>query len=135
VLAYPSAATHFDDAAFKRALTRLGLERLLPQLDEHVNWSSRLSDEEQQSLAVARIVLRAPAWVFIDDLLGTLDAETRKRLLHILTHDLAKTGVIHIGRPAEHDPFFSRVLHLVKDPRSRRNRPPSTREHSRGALR
>ena len=120
VLAYPSETAHFDDAAFTRALTRLGLERLLPQLDAQVQWSSRLSDEEQQSLALARIVLREPAWVFIDDLLGSLDADARKRILHVLTHDLSRTGVIHIGRPAEHDPFFSHTLHLVKDPQSRR---------------
>jgi ABC-type uncharacterized transport system fused permease/ATPase subunit len=57
--------------------------------------------------------------VLIDEVLDSLDDEARKGILELFTEDLARTGVIHIGR-AEHDQVFSRVLHLVKDPTLRR---------------
>jgi len=120
VLAYPANVARFSESAYAHALTRLGLEHLVPMLDRPEHWSSRLSEEEQQSLAFARAVLRAPPWLLVDDLFGAVDEETRRHLLEVLRQELQHTGIIHVGRSSERDPLFSRVLHLVKDPASRR---------------
>jgi putative ATP-binding cassette transporter len=117
VLAYPNEADKFDTDAYVHALERLGLGRLKPLLDIVRRWDRDLSQDEQLALAFARIQLQVPAWVLIDDTIGSLDDEARERIVDVFQHELARTSVIHIGRAAEaHDPLFSRVLHLVKTP-------------------
>jgi vitamin B12/bleomycin/antimicrobial peptide transport system ATP-binding/permease protein len=88
-------------------------------LDRNERWDRELSDDEQQTLAFARVVLHAPPWVLIDEVLDSLDADARRGILDIFAKDLPHTGLIHIGRAAD-DRVFSRVLHLVKDPTLRR---------------
>jgi putative ATP-binding cassette transporter len=115
VLAYPLKVERFEPGAFAHALSRLGLERLEPQLDTTSRWDRELSQDEQTSLAFARIVLQRPLWVLVDDTFGSLDDETLERVTDVFANELEHTALINIGRSAQaRDPFFSRVLHLVK---------------------
>ena len=82
-------------------------------------WDRELSDDEQQTLAFARVVLHAPPWVLIDEVLDSLDEDARHACWIFSRRNLQHTGIIHIGRAA-HDHSVSRVLHLVKDPTLRR---------------
>jgi putative ATP-binding cassette transporter len=116
VLAYPLKAESFDEKAFTRALYRLGLERLAPLLDKTHRWDRELSQDEQLCLAVARILLQSPPWVLIDGTFGSLDDDVLELVIDVFTKELEKTGVIHIGGPAQAHPLFTRVLHLVKNP-------------------
>jgi vitamin B12/bleomycin/antimicrobial peptide transport system ATP-binding/permease protein len=125
VLAYPSATAAFDAAAYAKALARLKLDRLVPLLDVSRRWDHELSEDEQQTVAFARVVLHAPPWILIDEVLDALDGDAREAVLGIFAEDLEHTGVIHIGRAEAHDHLFSRVLHLVKDPALRRLRTPA----------
>jgi vitamin B12/bleomycin/antimicrobial peptide transport system ATP-binding/permease protein len=125
VLAYPSATAAFDAAAYAKALARLKLDRLVPLLDVSRRWDHELSEDEQQTLAFARVVLHAPPWILIDEVLDGLDEDARQAVLDIFAEDLQHTGVIHIGRADAHDHLFSRVLHLVKEPALRRLRTPA----------
>jgi putative ATP-binding cassette transporter len=120
VLAYPSATETFEAAAYMNALVRLKLDRLEPLMDVSRRWDHELSEDEQQTLAFARVVLHAPPWVLIDEVLDSLDENARRCVLDLFAKDLPHTGVIHIGRADAHDHLFSRVLHLVKDPTLRR---------------
>ena len=88
----------------------------MPSLDETQRWDRELSQDEQLSLALARIVLQAPPWVLLDDTFGSLDDEALECVIDVFTNELRRSTVIHIGRAAQmHLPLFSRVLHLVKD--------------------
>ena len=119
-LAYPLKVEHFSMQRFTGALDRLGLRRLAPMLDLSRRWDRELSEDDQQSLMFARLLLHAPRWVLIDEVLDSLDEETRMRALDIFSKDLKDTAVIHIGRADGRDPVFTRVLHLIKDPTTRR---------------
>lgn len=115
VLAYPQEAKAYEDAAYAHALLRMGLERLLPQLDARQRWDRDLGQDEQLALAFARLLLQAPPWVLIDDAFGSLDAELLERVVEVLSHELRGTSIIHIGKPGEgQERLFPRVLHLVK---------------------
>ncbi len=114
VLAYPLKAESFGEEAFKRALFRLGLERLAPLLNTTHRWDWELSQDEQLCLAFARILLQAPPWVLIDGTLGTLDDDVLELVVDVFAKELLHTGVIHIGGPSQAHTLFSRVLHLVK---------------------
>ena len=117
VLAYPLKTERFTDPAFAQALSRLGLQRLVPLLDATQRWDRELTPDEQVSLAVARIMLQQPSWVLIDDTFGTLEDDALERVIDVFTNELAHTSLVHIGRAAQaRDPMFSRILHLVKAP-------------------
>ena len=116
VLAYPAKVSDFGEPAFAHALVRLGLERLVPMLDETRRWDQELSQDDQLHLAFARLVLQAPPWVVIDDALGTLDEDGLRRVVQIFESELSRTGVLHMGRALQgRDPLFDRVVHLVRD--------------------
>ena len=119
VLAYPLKAESFDADACARALRRLGLERLVALLDVSRRWDRELSEDEQLGLAFARVLLQAPDWLLIDDVFGSLDGDTLERVIEMFGHDLARTGVIHIGSAQARDPLFARVVHLIKSPAGR----------------
>jgi len=89
-------------------------------LDVSRRWDRELSEDEQQTVAFARSLLHAPAWLLIDEVLDALDDDARERVVDLLSKDLPRTGIIHIGRADAHDHLFARVLHLVKDPTLRK---------------
>ncbi len=134
ILAYPSPVANFAAEAFPQALERLGLDRLVPMLDQSRRWDRILGEGEQQSLAFARAVIHAPLWLLIEEVLDTLDDDTRRRVSDVIVKDLAGSGVIHIGHTALHSDLFGRVLHLVKDPEVRRLGPEGSVESSTPAL-
>jgi putative ATP-binding cassette transporter len=123
VLAYPLKSESFEEKSFARALYRLGLERLAPLLDTTHRWDRELSQDEQLCLAIARILLQSPPWVLIDGTFGSLDDDVLELVTGVFTNELARTGVIHIGGPAQAHPLFTRVLHLVKNPNPRHSAP------------
>ncbi len=134
VLAYPSPVANFAADAFPHALERLGLGRLVALLDQSRRWEHILSDGEQQSVAFARVLIHAPPWLLIDEVLDTLDDDTRRRVSDVIRKELAGSAVIHIGPSAVHRDLFERVLHLVKDPQARRLPPAGSLQPAAAAL-
>ncbi len=120
VLAYPQSVETFESRAFNDALDRVGLARLAPMLDRTSRWDIELNPDEQQSLMLARLLIHRPRWVVLDEVLDGIDRETRARALEIFDKDLKDAAIINIGRGNAADPSFTRVLHLVKDPKLRR---------------
>jgi putative ATP-binding cassette transporter len=125
VLAYPLKAESFAEDAFARSLYRLGIERLAPLLDATRRWDRELSQDEQLCLAVARILLQSPPWVLIDGTFGSFDEDVLEHVVDVFSHELQRTGIIHIGGAAQARPLFTRVLHLVKAPRAEKSAAPS----------
>ena len=62
VLAYPLETEKFPEPGFANSLHRMGLERLVPLLNETRRWDRELSQDEQLNLALARIVMQSPQW-------------------------------------------------------------------------
>ncbi len=112
VLSYPETGENISTQSFADALRRLGLERLVAQLDATRRWEQSLSEDEQHSLMFARVLLRKPAWLLIDEVLDALDKTTLARIYDVLAKDLAQAGVIYIGRDNPEPNPFTRVLHL-----------------------
>ncbi len=79
-LAYPSPAELFDDAQLKQVLHDSLLPHLADQLDTQGQWTQQLSGGEQQRLAIARVLLKRPRWVFADEITSALDASAEQAL-------------------------------------------------------
>jgi putative ATP-binding cassette transporter len=124
LLAYPLKAESFDTTAFRQALSRFGLDRLSPFLDENRRWDWELSLDEQQCLAFARILLQAPPWVLMDGAFGALETDVLQLVVDVFLHELKATGLIHIGGAGDAHGLFSSELHLVKTERD----PPAPRD-------
>jgi vitamin B12/bleomycin/antimicrobial peptide transport system ATP-binding/permease protein len=120
VLAYPQNPERFSPAAYAGALERFGLQRLEPQLDSSRRWDRQLSEDDQQALMLARLLIQAPSWVVIDELIDAVDEGTRARVIDVLCKEMKASTVIHISRMGATDPMFTRILHLIKDPETRR---------------
>jgi putative ATP-binding cassette transporter len=116
-LAYPSPETAYKDEELLAALQKASLDRLSSSLDRTARWERELTDDEQQFLVLARIVLHKPHWVVIDEALDALDDDARKRAISLFKTGLKDAAIINIGRPGTKHDYFKRVLHLVKDPR------------------
>lgn len=115
VLAYPAKVDEFQGPRFEFALRRLGLNHLVPALDELRRWDGELSFDEQLKLAFARILLQEPPWILIDGTVGTLEDEALEMVQDVLENELAEAAVIHIGRASlMRNGARPRVLHLQK---------------------
>ena len=122
-LAYPSSVEKFNAPQYSGALTRLGLQNLEPLLDVAKRWDHELNEDEQQRMAFASLLLHAPHWVLIDEVLDSLDEDSLQRVSEVLTKDLEHTGIVYIGRAETRNGMFSKVVHLIKDPGVRRLHP------------
>jgi putative ATP-binding cassette transporter len=120
LLIAPGAPEHVDPEVLKQALTRAGLPRLVPELETFARWDTRLSEDEQRNLAVARALAHAPAWLIIDELFESAGQANYERLLQTLATQLPHTTLIYIGGENGQRPPFNRVLRLVSDPAARR---------------
>jgi len=90
-LAYPDPAENYDDETLKQALRDALLPQLTDQLDEVAAWGQKLSGGEQQRLALARVFLKKPSWVFADEATSALDAEAEETLYRRLM-EMVKAG-------------------------------------------
>ncbi|WP_066272488.1 ABC transporter ATP-binding protein/permease [Hydrogenophaga palleronii] len=74
-LAYPEPAEKYSDDALKDALNAALLPALASELDREDAWNQKLSGGERQRLAIARVMLKQPAWVLADEATSALDEE------------------------------------------------------------
>jgi vitamin B12/bleomycin/antimicrobial peptide transport system ATP-binding/permease protein len=102
-LAYPEEASKYTDEALCAALEEALLPQLKTRLNEEDAWGQKLSGGEQQRLALARVFLKKPRWVFADEATSALDEAAEKTLYDRLLVEVQKvhgTLVSIAHRPA-----------------------------------
>ena len=113
-LLYPHGEQDAVEDKIREALTRCGLEHLIPRLDETDQWSSLLSGGEQQRLAFARVLIRPPDILIMDEPTSSLDELSQFKMMEHMRELLADTMVIHAGHRAGLERFHSREIRLVR---------------------
>lgn len=116
VVSYPTPAEKVSDGDIRMALERVGLRHLAPMLDEVRRWDKELPLDEQQCLAFARLLLRRPKWVVMDDPLTAVDPARQGDLCRIFDRELPGTAVLAIGRSPAMAPVGCRLAALSSTP-------------------
>jgi putative ATP-binding cassette transporter len=91
-LAYPELPERYREEELRQALVDARLPELVHRLDDADAWSQKLSGGEQQRLAIARVLLKRPRWVFADEATAALDAEAETALYARLAERTAERG-------------------------------------------
>jgi putative ATP-binding cassette transporter len=123
VLAYPAQPAQFTSEEYMAALERMKLAHLSPDLNREARWERELTPEDQHKLAFARLLLHKPRWIILDEAIDHLDEDARNLVLDIFGQELADAAVVNIGRADTQKGFFTRVLHLIEDPKGQRLAP------------
>ncbi|MBU1357529.1 MAG: ABC transporter ATP-binding protein/permease [Gammaproteobacteria bacterium] len=116
-LAYPRPASDYTDAQLRQSLADALLPDLADRLDDTDSWSQKLSGGEQQRLAIARVLLRKPAWLFADEATSALDAEAEETLYKRLAAGVKAAGgaMVSIAHRASVGAFHDRQWTLIPE--------------------
>lgn len=100
-VSFPAPAGTFERERIRELLLILGLAHLADRLDDTEQWEQMLSPHEQQRLALLRVFLHEPDWVFLDKATSALDEETELAVYDLLCSRLPRTTVVSVAhRPA-----------------------------------
>jgi vitamin B12/bleomycin/antimicrobial peptide transport system ATP-binding/permease protein len=115
-LAYPQPAAQFTDEALQQALRDALLPQLTGQLDREDAWSQKLSGGEQQRLALARVLLKKPAWVLADEATSALDEDAEATLYQRLVAQVKARsgGLVSIAHRSTLGAFHDRRWQLQR---------------------
>lgn len=113
---YPTeeATAAHDDMVIGNALRRVGLEALVTRLDENAKWDQVLSVEDQQRVGFARLLLKRPDWIFMEEAFDTLDANGEKAMIEVLRQEFDKATIIAIGHGETLNGFETRQFVLER---------------------
>jgi vitamin B12/bleomycin/antimicrobial peptide transport system ATP-binding/permease protein len=114
IVAYPGQ--QFSDDQLIDALRKVGLEHLVARvggLDPEQDWASTLSTEENRLLAIARVILATPKFVFLDRMDGDLTPEQITHVYSLLTS--SGISYLSVGEDTNLHAFHDNVLTLQAD--------------------
>ncbi|MGC1182823.1 ABC transporter ATP-binding protein/permease [Legionella sp.] len=94
VLAYPDANSSYSDNELISALKAVNMETLAEKLDKEIGFKSL---GEKQRIAFARVLLRKPDWIFLDEATASLDEHVEEQVYCRLKELLPKTTIISIA--------------------------------------
>jgi putative ATP-binding cassette transporter len=117
-LAYPEAPGTYSDAQLQQALTQALLPDLQGQLDSTDAWSQKLSGGEQQRLALARVFLKKPQWLFADEATSALDLASEDLLYQRLIKHIeqAQGALVSIAHRPSVAAFHQQFWTLERQP-------------------
>jgi putative ATP-binding cassette transporter len=112
-IVYPAEANAYTREQVANALIAVGLPRLAPRLEEEAHWNRMLSLGEQQRLGLARALLHAPQYLFLDEATASLDEASEAALYRLLAEKLPATTVVSIGHRSTLEAFHQRNVVLA----------------------
>ncbi|CAD6553515.1 ABC transporter ATP-binding protein/permease [Paraburkholderia metrosideri] len=110
-LTYPASSETFSDEDCREALCECRLENYADRLQQSDHWWRILSPGEQQRLAIARVLLHKPDYVFLDEATSALDTDDETHLYQRLTERLEAGAFVSVA----HDDSLARFHNETLD--------------------
>jgi putative ATP-binding cassette transporter len=114
-VAYPFESGEYDAGKVAELIASVGLPKLAERIGEEAHWNRMLSLGEQQRLGIARALLHAPDYLFLDEATASLDEAAEASLYQLLRHRLPSATVVSIGHRATLSAFHDRQLVFTRD--------------------
>ena len=112
---YPAEPGTFSAEVLAEVITAVGLPALAGRLTEEAHWNRMLSLGEQQRLGIARAILQAPDYLFLDEATASLDESAEAAIYRLLDERLQHTTIVSIGHRSTLSAFHRRGIALVRD--------------------
>jgi putative ATP-binding cassette transporter len=112
-VSYPARLGTFDEARLAEVLKAVGLPEWANRLDEEAHWNRMLSLGEQQRLAIARVILQEPDFLFLDEATASLDEAAEASLYRLLHERLKSTTIVSIGHRSTLGAFHRRRFEVA----------------------
>ena len=114
-IVYPADASAYGSDQVREALISVGLPKLASRIGEEAHWNRMLSLGEQQRLGLARALLHAPQYLFLDEATASLDEASEAALYRLLEDKLPATTIVSIGHRSTLEAFHQRNVVLARD--------------------
>ncbi|HET9814410.1 MAG TPA: ABC transporter ATP-binding protein/permease [Xanthobacteraceae bacterium] len=114
-VSYPAEPGTFDADTLREVITAVGLPALADRLGEEAHWNRMLSLGEQQRLGIARAILQAPDYLFLDEATASLDEAAESAVYRLLNARLKRSAIVSIGHRSTLAAFHRRGLVLERD--------------------
>ncbi|WP_316213521.1 MULTISPECIES: ABC transporter ATP-binding protein/permease [unclassified Bradyrhizobium] len=114
-IVYPAPSDAFSDDQVRAALAAVGLPQLSEQLEDDGHWNRTLSLGEQQRLGIARALLHAPQYLFLDEATASLDEPSEATLYRMLQERLPDTTIVSIGHRSTLHELHDRRVELTRE--------------------
>ena len=114
-IVYPAEAGAYASERVGDVLIAVGLPKLASRLEEKAHWNRMLSLGEQQRLGLARALLHAPQYLFLDEATASLDEASEAALYRLLEEKLPATTIVSIGHRSTLKAFHQRNVVLARD--------------------
>ena len=111
-VSYPSEPGAFAPERVAEVIEAVGLPALTRRLSEESHWNQILSLGEQQRLGIARALLQAPDYLFLDEATASLDEPAEAKLYRLLRERLPSATIVSIGHRSTLAEFHERQLSL-----------------------
>jgi putative ATP-binding cassette transporter len=112
-VSYPARLGTFENAQLAEALTAVGLGEWAGRLDEEAHWNRMLSLGEQQRLAIARVILLEPDFLFLDEATASLDEAAEASLYRLMHERLKGATIVSIGHRSTLGAFHRRRFEVA----------------------
>jgi putative ATP-binding cassette transporter len=113
-LCYPADPNQFSDAQCIRTLQICRLSDYVNRLEAEERWQQKLSGGEQQRLAIARVLLHRPDFVFMDEATSALDSDTEAVLYGAIVANLPDSAVISVAHRVELAALHDHLLEICR---------------------
>jgi len=111
---YPGEDASFSADRIREVLRDVGLPQFTARLEEEAHWNRMLSLGEQQRLGLARALLHAPDYLFLDEATASLDEPSEAALYRLVAEQLPATTIVSIGHRSTLDAFHQRNVTMVR---------------------